>query len=304
MRFLSSCLAFLRKPFSLLHQGLSKTRNCENIPHPSETTDANNAHEHAKVDLGDLKSRVADIYAQTDGESHECVAGVDDGEGEDTYRHDKRYPIYLPKICQYIPVSKTKHIWGDITRDYINWHEDAGYLRFCKKRRQKGWYFRAAETQTGLFCKGLPADYVFHSQPTDDFYSNIPSVEDIFFFLRYRHSAHVVVGRASCTILKKTEATLPTIIALHDWEQKPKNRYQRVRLRKRHSPEPGRELENELKIEHRYITIALRHIGLKREETIGSERVPNWPTKLSARRQVWISAIEQLGITVSQIPRY
>jgi len=79
-------------------------------------------------------------------------------------------------------------------------------------------------------------------------------------------------------------------VRLYDWEDE--NKYQRVRLRKRHPAQVGHEEENELEIEHRYIKIALRHIGL------------HWPTKLSARRKVWPDAIAKLGISVSQIRRY
>ena len=253
-------------------------------------TGSTDAYRYIEEDGSDPQNTVSAIYAVTKLEYHESVAGCNDNEGEERYSYGNQYGLSLRRLCQYIPVSKTKHIWGNIARGHINWREGTGHLRFGKRQLQQGWYFRANGIQIGISHKDMPSDYVFHSQPTDDFYSNIPSVEDIFVFLRYRHKEHVVVGRTSCTIFSKVDATLPVITRLYKWEQS--NKYQRVRLQKRHPAVAGHEEENELEIEHRYITIALRHIGLR------------WPTKLSARRPVWLSAIENLGIAVSQIPRY
>ena len=253
---------------------------------------SNAAREYLKNDRGDPARTVSAIYALTSLEYHASVVGEDDKKGSGYYPDGVSRLAELDGICQFIPVSETKHIWGDVGKQ-INWHEGTGYLRFGKVPLRRGRYERTRgwnPDYVGLCLRDLPESFTFHSQPTSDFYSDIPSVEDIFVFLRYQHWNHAVVGRTSCTIFGKTNDTLPAIINLYNWEQD--NKYQRARLRRRHPPEPGHEKENRLEIEHRYIAIALRHIGL------------HWPTKLSARRKVWLSAIRQLGIAVSQIPRH
>lgn len=255
------------------------------------------ARKYLAKDRGDnLYRTVSAIYASTSLEYHRCVQG--DYYGRGSRLHPKR--IWLPggleEICQYIPVKKTKHIWGSIDEYGISWCEGTGYLQFGERELRKGRYHWATgwdKDRIWLPRENLPVDCTFHSQPSNDFYSDIPSVEDIFMFLRYRHQRHVVVGRTSYAIFKKTEATLPAIISLYEWEQR--NKYQRVRLQKRHPPEPGRKRENGWDIEHRYITIALRNIGLRGPSL--------WPTKLYLRRKVWLSGINPLGIAVSRLPR-
>ena len=253
-------------------------------------TASTEAYKYLKEDRSDPQDTVSAIYAVNGLEYHASVVGIDDHEGELTHFSDERGEIQLHDMCQSIPISETKHIWGHIVWKYIYWHEGTGYLRFGKRQLIQKRNFKTNRTWTVLPDMELSTCFTFHSQPSNDFYGDIPSVEDIFIFLRYRHLEHVVVGRTSCTIFKKAETILPAIISLYDWEQE--HKYQRARLQKRHPSEPGHEEENELEIEHRYITIALRHIGLR------------WPTKLSARRKVWRSAIERLGIAVSQVPRY
>jgi len=280
-----------------------------------------------------LSKTVSAIYAKTDRDCHICVVDYSDEHGVCSCL-DNDWPEQFENVCQYIPVSKTKHIWGDLYPESggISWREGTGYLRLRRKDLRvgrmvddtKNHYKRYDIKWEGLYSRDLPTAYTFHSQPTNDFYSDIPSVEDIYVFLRYRHQKHIILGRTSYTIFDKTEETLRSVISLYEWEKA--HQYERARLRKRHPPGPGKrwrseeasssepvhwldvdwqhqawecndffqesENGNELEIEHRYIAIALRHIGLK------------WSAKLSARRREWPSAIRKLGIAVSQGLRY
>jgi len=218
---------------------------------------------------------VTHIYNRTRTEAHSAgpMTGFPDGYfGGDDIRNIAEPAKKMHVLCRWIPICETEHVWGClIDRPYqiAACRETTGYLTHCKR------------VGAG-FGSRVPA-IAFHSHPSIDFYSDIPSVEDIFVFLRYKHLNYIVVGRNTCTIFGKTEKTLPAIIRLYNWEQG--NKRQRAILHKRHP------LEGEPEIEHRYITIALRNIGLK------------LPAKNYARRKVWVSAVRQLGIAVCQISR-
>lgn len=144
-----------------------------------------------------LLNIVKDIYCRTSYECHNasymcsvaCYFGGDDVKNI----ADPAKKIHV--ICRWIPICTTKHVWGRlIERPYqlvasTECTEYAGYM-----------------TRLDRYCTSYGSrvpKIVFHSQPSADFYSDIPSVEDIFVFLRYKHQNYIVVGRNTCTIFGK-----------------------------------------------------------------------------------------------------
>jgi len=131
-----------------------------------------------------------------------------------------------------------------------------------------------------------PPDWVlFHSQPTDDRYSDIPDREDVYDFLRQRIRQFVCVGRNCVSILEKDQATLQTVVRLSQWEQSLYGKYRVARLRTAYPHDSSRETER------RYKESALRGVGLR------------WPRKPSDRLRQWPDALRGMGIVVRTLER-
>jgi len=126
---------------------------------------------------------------------------------------------------------------------------------------------------------------LFHSQPTDERYSDIPDREDVYDFLRQRICRFVCVGPKCVSILEKDEETLKTIVRLSDWEHSNYGKYRASRLRKTHPQDSRRETER------RYKESALRRLALR------------WPRKPSDRLRQWPDALRAIGIVVRRLER-
>jgi len=130
-----------------------------------------------------------------------------------------------------------------------------------------------------------PEWVLFHSQPTDDRYSDIPDREDVYDFLRQRICQFVCVGRNCVSILEKDVTTLQTIVRLSHWEQSLYGKYRMSRLRKAYPRDSSRETQR------RYKESALRGVGLR------------WPRKPSDRLRQWPDALRDIGIVVRMAER-
>ena len=148
-------------------------------------------------------------------------------------------------------------------------------------------YYRMSEDNERLPAQNkfhpefqAPDWVLFHSQPTDDRYSDIPDREDVYDFLRQRIRQFVCVGRNYVRILEKDKATLQTVVELSRWEQSFYGKYRASRLRKAYPHDSSRDTER------RYKESALRRVGLR------------WPRKPSDRLRQWPDALSAIGIVV------
>ena len=143
----------------------------------------------------------------------------------------------------------------------------------------------------------FPRECIFHFQPTGSAYSDIPSFEDLYNFLKFRHLRYIIAGRDFYSLLEKSDRTTSRVLDLFNWEEDPSNRYQMQRMLRRHSwkyrgehgSQPFLDLEHECR--ERYAKLALRSIGLK------------LPAKMSKRRKHWSEKLQAFGLEVCQILR-
>ena len=134
-----------------------------------------------------------------------------------------------------------------------------------------------------------------HSKPLDDRgkpvgcegrYPDIPDRLDIYILLRHRFNAIAFSGRSRAAVIRRTEATYPTILKLRDWESsRESGRYRRSRgrsqLRRALNREPTRT-----ELERQHATSALRAVGLR------------WPRNPKERALQWLECLGAIGLTV------
>ena len=171
-----------------------------------------------------------------------------------------------------LPTLRTFHLRGFMASREI-WfrrgdQDDYLPLRFPKRR------FSSLER---------PKYVIFHSQPTECIYSEVPAREDIYWFIKFPHRVLMTVGRKRIGIFQKDERTEALAARLQSWEQQ--NRYRIFRIRKRH---PTESPEQHFR---RYASAALRAMGLE------------WPRKRSKRRKLWPQVLDQLGLVVTAVDR-
>ncbi len=88
--------------------------------------------------------------------------------------------------------------------------EYSGYLSKSRIR-----YFRGESDSTGML---MAKPCTFHSHPTKNPYlADIPSLQDIYSFLYYRHLRSVTVGATRIWVWDKTKATLGTVRKMASW---------------------------------------------------------------------------------------
>ena len=171
-----------------------------------------------------------------------------------------------------LPTSRTFHLRGFLASREI-WfrrgdQDDYLPLRFPKRS------FSSLER---------PKYVIFHSQPTECIYSEVPAREDIYWFIKFPHRVLMTVGRKRIGIFEKDERTEALAARLQSWEQQ--NSYRIFRIRTRH---PSESPEQHFR---RYASAALRAMDLE------------WPGKRSKRRKLWPHVLEQLGLVVTAVDR-
>jgi hypothetical protein len=88
--------------------------------------------------------------------------------------------------------------------------EYGGYLTKTRIRYQRFW-LTSARTISWKSC-------TFHSHPSGHPNADIPSPEDIYHFLKWRHLRAITVGSSWIWIWNKSEHVLKTVRRLADWE--------------------------------------------------------------------------------------
>jgi hypothetical protein len=168
-----------------------------------------------------------------------------------------------------LPTSPTCHLRGFLASREI-------YYR--KGDQDNYWPLRFPKT-----TKDRPKYVIFHSQPTECIYSEVPAREDIYWFIKFPHRVLMTVGRKRIGIFRKDKRTEALAARLKSWEQQ--NRYRIFRIQTRH---PSESPEQHFR---RYASAALRAMDLE------------WPGKRSKRRKLWPHVLEQLGLVVTAIDR-
>ena len=173
-------------------------------------------------------------------------------------------PRDLEGLSRELPANRYRHVRGYLapTRIYYFQGSETGLvlpprLKVTQLRRQPGYFARQL----------YPRPCIFHSQPTVCAYSDIPSCEDLHDFLQRRHRLLIVVGREFVSFLEKTDRTREKVLDLFKWEERPGNRYQMERLRRRHAGkysrwphhQPFMNLEHECR--ERYAWLASARLG-------------------------------------------
>ena len=88
--------------------------------------------------------------------------------------------------------------------------EYSGYLTRSRIR-----YFQGDASSAGML---MSKACTYHSHPTKNPYlADIPSMNDIYSFLNYRHLRTITVGATKIWVCDKTRATLETVRRLADW---------------------------------------------------------------------------------------
>lgn len=88
--------------------------------------------------------------------------------------------------------------------------EYSGYLTKSRVR-----YFKADSASAGML---MAKPCTFHSHPTRNPYlADVPSLQDIYSFLKYRHLRTIIVGATKLWVWDKTRATLGTVRRLAAW---------------------------------------------------------------------------------------
>ncbi len=88
--------------------------------------------------------------------------------------------------------------------------ELGGYLTRTRIHYVPGWsdgaYIPAAQPCT------------WHAHADEDRWADVPSLRDVYSFLRYRHRRHILVGAETLVVFDKTTETLATVAKLNAWE--------------------------------------------------------------------------------------
>jgi len=173
-----------------------------------------------------------------------------------------------------LPASPTFHLRGFLASREI-----------CYRKGDQDDYWPLRVPNLSFSSKNLerPKYVIFHSQPTECIYSEVPAREDIYWFIKFPHRVLMTVGRKRIGIFQKDERTEALAARLQSWEQQ--NSYRIFRIRTRH---PSESPEQHFR---RYASAALRAMGLE------------WPRKRSKRRKLWPQVLEQLGLVVTAVDR-
>lgn len=90
--------------------------------------------------------------------------------------------------------------------------EYGGYLTKSRIRYHKG-----GSSSAGMF---LAKPCTFHSHPIRNRYlADVPSLQDVYSFLNYRHLRTITVGATKLWVWDKTKATLATVRKLASWKE-------------------------------------------------------------------------------------
>lgn len=127
--------------------------------------------------------------------------GLDDYMEDDPAWREIRIPpgLSASAVYQLLPSSPTFEYGGYLTRTRIR------YAAFDSTR---------AATFASKAC-------TFHSHPTalPGVQADVPSIQDIYFFLKWRHLRAITVGASIVWVFDKTRATLRTVRRLAAWER-------------------------------------------------------------------------------------
>jgi len=152
--------------------------------------------------------------------------------------------------------------------------EYGGYLTKSRIR-----YHKCYPTKANV---PLAKPVTFHSHPTNNNYADTPSVNDVYFFLYYRHLRTITVGAKFIWVWNKTKATLETVKNLRAWT----DANMLVEMRRLSAKYPRTFSED-------YMELALKNLGLV------------WPKKQSEWAKGWEAMLRDiLKIEVFILPRF
>ena len=145
-------------------------------------------------------------------------------------------------------------------------------------------HFVKCEETSANTIKANPC--TFHTHPTnlEGTVPDIPSENDIYSFLRWRHQRAITVGKNLIWAFDKTVETIPVIKQLEKWE--------RANMIETFGQLTKDKVENEVAA---YIPIVLKAMGLDwpdRSSDVTDDLLTNWPTKLSKILQFEVTCFQ------------